>query len=169
VSGTSGGATNFDGFFDTASAGNATIINNGANVSGASGGFTTFEGFFFSNRFFGSSTADNATIINNGANISGAGGGETVFFTDFNSSNPLGASTAGNATLIAKGGTGGGQGGAILFKGFSTGGTSRIEVFGNGRLDISFHNGLRALAVGSIEGDGNVFLGANNVTVGRNI
>jgi autotransporter-associated beta strand protein len=168
VSGASGGETHFEGLFSTATAGNATITNNGGTVSGASGGLTTFEGFFDNLRFFASSTAGNATIINNGASISGAGGGETVFFTDFNSSNPLGASTAGNATLIANGGTGGGQGGAILFKGLSTGGTSRIEVFGNGKLDISFHNGLQALAVGSIEGDGNVFLGANHLIVGTN-
>ena len=114
-------------------------------VSGASGGVTSFEGFFEivgpGSTVFGSSTAGNATIINNGTSVSGAGGGETVFFTD--SSNPLGASTAGNATLIANGGTGGGQGGEILFKGFSQGGTSRIEVFGNGSLDISAH-ALRA-------------------------
>ena len=169
MSGASGGETSFVGLFSRATAGNATITNNGGTVSGASGGLTTFEGFFLNRpRVFASSTAGDATIINNGASTSGAGGGETVFFTDFNSSNPLGASTAGNATLIANGGTGGGQGGAILFKGFSQGGTSRVEVFGNGRLDISFHNGLPALAVGSIEGDGNVFLGANNLIVGTN-
>ena len=169
VSGASGGETHFESLFSTSTAGNAIITNNGGTVSGASGGLTTFEGFFNNRlRIFGSSTAGNATIINNGANVSGAGGGETVFITDFNSSNPLGASSAGNATLIANGGAGGGQGGAILFKGFSTGGTSRIEVFGNGRLDISFHDGRRALAVGSIEGDGNVFLGVNNLIVGTN-
>ena len=169
VNGASGGVTSFSGLFGTATAGDATIINNGGNVSGASGGKTSFEGFFEivspGRNFFGSSTAGNATIINNGGDVSGAGGGETVFFTDFNSSNPLGASTAGDATLIANGGTGGGQGGAILFKDFSTGGTSRIEVFGNGRLDISPHN-APGVTIGSIEGSGNVFLGGNNLTVG---
>jgi autotransporter-associated beta strand protein len=169
VNDASGGVTSFSGLFGTATAGNATIINNGGNVSGASGGKTSFEGFFEivspGRRFFGSSTAGNATIINNGGDVSGAGGGETVFFTDFNSSNPLGASTAGDATLIANGGTRGGQGGAILFKDFSTGGTSRIEVFGNGRLDISPHS-APGVTIGSIEGSGNVFLGRNNLTVG---
>ena len=43
-----------------------------------------------------------------------------------------------------------------------------MEVFDDGYLDISGHqSGLR---IGSIEGSGNVFLGANNLTVGtRNI
>src|SRR5262249_43688413 len=150
---------------NTATAGNATITNNGGTVSGASGGVTTFSGFLQLPFFFGSATAGKATIINNGANVSGADGGETMFVTDPNSSNPRGASSAGDATLIANGGTGGGQGGAVLFKGFSTGGTSRIEVFGNGALDISFHN-APGVTVGSIEGDGNVFLGSNNLTVG---
>ncbi len=79
-------------------------------------------------------------------------------------------STAGNATLIANGGTGGGLGGAIFFQDNSTGGTSRVEVFGNGNLDISFHKLLQfpGVAIGSIEGDGNVFLGANNLTMGSN-
>jgi len=67
---------------------------------------------------------------------------------------------------------GGGQGGTILFEDNSTGGTSRIEVFGNGNLDISLHNksfhDILGVTVGSIEGDGNVFLGANNLTVGSN-
>jgi autotransporter-associated beta strand protein len=42
-----------------------------------------------------------------------------------------------------------------------------VEVFGNGNLDISAHN-APGVTVGSIEGSGNVFLGANNLTVGSN-
>ena len=49
----------------------------------------------------------------------------------------------------------------------STGGTSRIEVFGNGFLDISAHN-APGVTIGSIEGDGDAFLGANDLTVGSN-
>jgi len=79
-------------------------------------------------------------------------------------------STAGSATLIANEGTNGGQGGTIVFGDKSSGGTSRIEVFGNGNLDISFmnvpHHSDRGVTVGSIEGDGNVFLGEKNLTVG---
>jgi autotransporter-associated beta strand protein len=99
---------------------------------------------------------------------SATAGDQTVFttlasnFTEFHDT-----STAGNATLIANGGTGGGIGGAILFSGDSTGGTSRVEAFGNGNLGISAHN-APGVAVGSIEGDGLISLGANNLTVGSN-
>ena len=128
-------------FLDTSSAGNGTFINNG--------GFTKFSD---------SSTAGNGSFTNNGGTVSGAGGGQTIFQQ---------TSIADSATLIANGGTGGGQGGQILFEDASTGGTSRVEVFGNGNLDISSHN-APGVAVGSIEGSGNAFLGGNNLTVGSN-
>ncbi|PYK09837.1 MAG: hypothetical protein DME65_11265 [Verrucomicrobia bacterium] len=41
-----------------------------------------------------------------------------------------------------------------------------MKVFGNGYLDISGHQG--GLSIGSIEGSGNVLLGANNLRVGTN-
>jgi hypothetical protein len=149
-----GGITFFGG---TSTAGNATITNNGGTVAGASGGLTFFGGLFG-----GTPTAGNATITNNGGTVSGFVGGGTTRF--------VGTSTADSATLIANGGTGGGQGGTILFEDQSTGGTSRIEVFGNGNLDISFmnvpHQSTRGVTVGSIEGDGNIFLGGKNLTVG---
>src|SRR6266550_1163078 len=128
-------------FLDTSSAGNGTFINNG--------GFTEFSD---------SSTAGNGSFTNNGGTVSGAGGGKTIFQQ---------TSIADSATLIANGGTGGGQGGQILFEDASTGGTSRVEVFGNGNLDISSHN-APGVALGSIEGSGNAFLGGNNLTVGSN-
>ena len=155
VSGPFQGGTEFKG---SSTAGSATIINHGGTVSGAFGGTTLFDGFE------GSPTAGSATIINDGGTVSGAFGGTTRFF--------IGTPTADSATLIANGGLGGGQGGTILFEDNSTGGTSRIEVFGNGNLDISLHNkrfhDILGVTVGSIEGDGNVFLGANNLTVGSN-
>ena len=58
-------------------------------------------------------------------------------------------------------------GGRILFFFNSSGGTARVEVFGNGSLDISPHD-APGLTIGSIEGDGKVFLGANNLSVGNN-
>jgi len=132
------------------SAGSATINNAGSAVSGARGGVTDFFG-----------TAANSTCINNGGMVSGADGGLTRF--GFNS-------TADSATLIANGGTNGGLGGTIFFADNSTGGTSRVEVFGNGNLDISFvsfpHHSNIGVTVGSIEGDGNVFLGGKKLTVG---
>ena len=42
-----------------------------------------------------------------------------------------------------------------------------MEVFGNGELDISSHI-TPSVTVGSIEGDGAVLLGGNNLTVGSN-
>ena len=58
------------------------------------------------------------------------------------------------------------DGGAIVFNGASTGGTARVEVFDNGYLDISGRQ--PGVSIGSIEGSGNVFLGANRLTVGTN-
>ncbi len=43
-----------------------------------------------------------------------------------------------------------------------------MEVFGNGSLDISSLLKVPGVTVGSIEGDGVVFLGAKNLTVGSN-
>jgi autotransporter-associated beta strand protein len=184
VSGGFGGATDFD---DSSTAANGTFINNGGAASGvtAHGGGTTYfvrtstagNGTFINNAATASGaesgvaefgilpddppSAGNGTFINNGATISGAVGGKTVFFE---------TSTAESATLIANGGTNGGEGGAIFFEENSTGGTARVEVFGNGILDLSghyFHNSL-GVTIGSIEGDGDVFLGTNNLTVGSN-
>ncbi len=185
VSGAHGGTTAFDG---SATAANGTFMNKGAIVGGAGNGFNSGSGM---TRFFATSTADNATFTNDAATVSGSGGGFTEFRNASTAGNGIftnkgatvsGAgggltyfydkSTAGNATLVANGGTGGGLGGTIFFQDKSTGGTSRVEVFGNGNLDISFHNApsqkFSGVAIGSIEGDGNVFLGANNLAVGSN-
>ncbi len=142
ASGAFGGLTSIVG----GTAANAVITNNGASISGAGGGRT----------FFFDATAGDAIITNNGAQVSGGGSGVTLFIS---------SSTAGNATLIAHGGLGGGEGGTIFFEDSSTGGTSQVEVFGNGKLDISAHD-APGVTIGSIEGDGNVFLGADNLTVG---
>jgi autotransporter-associated beta strand protein len=109
--------------------------------------------------FTNSTTAGTSTTFtNNGGIVSGATGGSTVFHD---------SSTAASATLIANSGTGGGEGGQIFFNEKSTGGTSRVELFGNGSLDISAH-AASGVTIGSIEGDGDAFLGANNLTVGSN-
>jgi hypothetical protein len=146
VAGLSGGSTTF---FETSTAGNGTFTTNGGAVSGAGGGQT---------RFFDTSTAGNGTFTTNGGAVSGAGGAFLTFFSK---------STAGNGTFIANGAVSGAFGGEIHFTGKSHGGTSRVEVFGNGSLDISGHN-APGVRIGSIEGDGIVFLGANNLTVGSN-
>jgi autotransporter-associated beta strand protein len=80
-------------------------------------------------------------------------------------------SSADDATLIANGGTNSGGGGSIYF--FSdfgrgpSGGTARLELFGNGNLDISA-DAAGQVTVGSIAGNGRVFLGANSLSVGSN-
>src|SRR5438552_113654 len=156
--------------FNGASTGDhAAISNSGAGASHGAGGQTTFNG---------SSTAANASI-HNSASLGFSEGSETIFndtstagsatitnegdldaggATIFNDS-----STADSAIIIANGGIGRG---AIIFNGASTGGTARVEVFDNGYLDITAHQS--GVAVGSIEGSGNIFLGANNLTVGTN-
>ena len=68
--------------------------------------------------------------------------------------------------LVANGGLGGGDGGRIIWSG-GDGGTPRVEVFGNGFLDFSFHP-IPSVTIGSIEGSGLVFLGGDNLTVGSN-
>ncbi|PYL05736.1 MAG: hypothetical protein DME33_15740 [Verrucomicrobia bacterium] len=76
-------------------------------------------------------------------------------------------SSAGNATLIANPGSNGGEGGRISFENLADdGGEARVELFGNGTLDIEF--GGSVVSVGSIEGDGIVFLGKKELITGSN-
>jgi autotransporter-associated beta strand protein len=142
------GRTDFQG---GAHGGTATIINHGGTAPGMLGGQTQFA----TSSALG---AENATITNNGGSAPGAFGGRTTFNG--------GSATAGNATVIANGGTNGGLGGSIDFFGSADGGTARIELFGNGLMDIS-PNGAD-VTVGSIEGNGNIFLGARTLSVGSN-
>ena len=135
-----GGQTTFNG---TSTAANASIHNVGTTDSGT-GGQTVFND---------TSTAAHATITNDGDFFAG---GTTIF---------NGSSTADSAIITANG-TDEGGGGAILFNGASTGGTARVRVFDNGYLDISGHRS--GVTIGSIEGSGNVFLGANRLRVGAN-
>jgi autotransporter-associated beta strand protein len=129
-------------FTNSATAGNSTMFtNNGTFLNGEIRAGT---------EFLDTSSAGNGTFINNGG------------FTEFSDS-----STAASAILVANGGSNGGGGGTILFADQSTVGTARIEVFGNGSLDISLHD-APGMTIDSIEGDGNVFLGGNNLTVGSN-
>ena len=132
-------------FFNSTSTDNVTIINNGATSTSTSGYCSI------------SQSADTGTFINNGGAGSGAAGGITAFIG--------GRANGANSTLIANGGTGGGSGGQITFSESSDGGMARVEVSGNGTLDISGHN-LTGITIGSLEGDGLVSLGANPLTIG---
>ena len=110
--------------------------------------------------FNNTATAGDATILAGGGSISGK-----IIFND--------SSTAGSATLFAESGFFGSNGGIILFNGASTGGTASVGIsVGNsgaavqGLLDIRGHQS--GVTVGSIAGSGDVYLGANDLTVGTN-
>ncbi len=147
VSGAAGGRVVIEANSD---AGESTIINEGSEVSGAEGGATIFQ--------IADPSAANATIIANGGVVNGAGGGLISFYN---------SSVGGDSNLIANGGSNGGAGGAIFFRDSSDGGKARVEVYGNGSLDVTLSS-QRSISVGSIEGDGLVVLAANELTVGAN-
>lgn len=136
-------------FFSESTAANANFTIGGGAANPTSGGLVEF-GY--------NSSAGAGFFTANGGTVTGGGGGKVRF---------TGSSGAGAATLIANGGSGGGAGGAIQFTYYSEGGTPRVQVFGTGSLDISAHFGRRVV-VGSVEGDGNIFLGGNRLTVGSN-
>ena len=108
-------------FSEFATAGNATITNNGASVPG---------GHAVTTKFFEEGQPGNATIINNGGIIAGAEGGATIFSV-------LGIPPF-TGTLIANGGTNGGGGGRILLQASHfDGGTGRAVVNAGASLDAS--------------------------------
>ncbi len=138
-------------FFEgNSKAGTATVTSDGGEEIGAGGGTVDF---------FENSTADNSKLIGNGSSVDGAFGSHILFF---------GTSTAGNATIVLNGGSGTGDTGAAMqLWEDSDGASARVEVFGNATLDLSLHNPA-FITLGSIEGDGSVFLGAMYLEVGFN-
>lgn len=164
-----GGMTFFNG---SSSSGNSVISNQGGEDHFAMlglnyGGMTVFDG---------ESKAGSSVITNFGAtsasspvlsalfsiiraNVGAVSfGGATVF---------KGSSGAENSTLIALGGANGLRGGSIEFRDSSVGGNAIVKIFGNGSLDISSHR-APGVGIGSLEGTGQVFLGANNLNIGIN-
>ena len=177
-------------FFDSSTAGNGTFITNGGGTNGAAGGgVTAFGGSSTAGQ---ANFTTYGTTVNDGSGggvefrFSSSAGSSTIIthgspFRDFvcpvticvEHPHPYGqlvfleTATAANATLIVHGGTDGGDGGVIVFGADSTGGTARVAVFDNGRLDISGHNDP-GVTIGSLEGSGAVFLGMNALSVGSN-
>jgi autotransporter-associated beta strand protein len=140
-----GGLTTFE---DTSSTGNAVFTSQGASVSAALGGTTHLMGL--------ATVLDGAVFISQGATVAGGAGGLTIFDNFTN---------AGSATLIATGGANGGEGGLIRFVGFPKSVAPRVEVFGNGTLDVSDVLPRSApTIIGSLEGDGIVVIGTNSGT-----
>jgi autotransporter-associated beta strand protein len=133
--------------FAKADAGSATFFNNGAASFGADGGLIKFR----------KSSAASSTIINNGGAVFGGHGARCTFHK----------SSAGSATIIANGGAGPGSGATILFSEDTSGDTARIEVFGNGNFDMSRPKAAPN-SIGSLEGNGLVFLGGGNLSIGSN-
>jgi autotransporter-associated beta strand protein len=149
VSGAVGGAI----AITTHSTGDHGIFSaNGGKVPGANGGTISVENF---------ATAEAGTFYANGTTVDGAFGGRVQFFIQ--------TPTAGAATLIATTGVGDGEGagGGILFEDDSAGAQARVEVYQNGFLDIRGHD-TPELTIGSLAGDGLVFLGGANLSVGSN-
>ena len=149
VSGAVGGAI----AITTHSTGDHGIFSaNGGKVPGANGGTISVENF---------ATAEAGTFYANGTTVDGAFGGRVQFFIQ--------TPTAGAATLIATTGVGDGEGagGGILFEDDSAGAQARIELFGNGFLDLRDHD-TPELTIGSLEGNGLVFLGGANLSIGSN-
>lgn len=103
-------------------------------------------------------TAGEATFVLEGGSVTGAGGTVMTFFNE---------GTAGKADITVHGGTNGGKGALVLFQAKSDGGTASFSLFGDGKVDFSKHApGL--VTVGSVEGDGQVVLGATALAVGSN-
>ncbi len=168
-----GGATFFT---DMATAGNAVLITTGAQGFGSQNGLLLFQGDSSAGAstitaeggghsdaaaggivsFSHNANAGTATMTSEGAKVLGAFGGEIAF---------SGNSTAAQATLIATGSSG--IGGFIAFFGNSSGGNCRLELLDLGGLEMDFHH-PPGVTVGSIEGNGSVFLGPNVLTVGSN-
>ena len=142
--------------------GNFGIVYFNDQSNAASGNFT-LQGGNFTNRLGGeafcssTSTLDHASFTVNG----GGNGAKGGLLSLANSAN------AAQSNLIANGGTTGGGGGIISLNDDSLGGTARVQVSGNGELDISGHN-LPGVTIGAIGGNGLIFLGANSLTVGSN-
>jgi autotransporter-associated beta strand protein len=136
-------------FFGQSTAGAATFVINGGAANPSQGGLVAFSN---------NSDAGNATLTAKGGTVSG-GLGARVRFEN--------VSSAITSTLTATAGLNGGGGGRIQFTDHSRGGEARVEVLGNGSLDISEMNS-NGVAIGSLEGDGIVILGSKNLRVGSN-
>src|SRR5262249_4101192 len=175
---TGGGEIDFTG---SSTADHATIICNGGEADGASGsviyffeGSTAGSGNFTVNGgsgtnsfcafvFWPASRIWEANFTINGGTAPNAGGGGVRF---------VGEPGAYDATLIANGGTNGGLGGTIYFAGQFEARRSEVEIYGNGALDISGQSpgpfGHPGARIGSLTGDGLVFMGGVPFEVGRN-
>lgn len=119
--------------------------------------------------FTGTASAGKNVVITAFGSSDGGEGGRLFFFNN---------SSAGKATLIALGGAAPSgsfppfgtfflPGGGIYLENNSQADQASIILRGNGFLDISLHSPGNVF-IGSLSGDGTVFLGSNNLNVGGN-
>lgn len=142
-------------FRESSSAGSSAINNFGTDVMGGGGGAV---------KFWDNATAGSSTITNYGGTMEGAGGGNVSFWDD---------ASAGTSTLIALGGTDGGGGGVIEFIGNADASQATIRMYGNSTLEVSdawdYYAPPRTgtIQVGSLEGEGTVYIGQRTLSVGN--
>jgi autotransporter-associated beta strand protein len=149
---TSKGAISFQ---EDSTAAEATLIINPASVAGAVGGSLGFSS--------GASAGDSTITVNGGAVTGEIAEGLLTFSSSAKDAN----ASAANATIVATGGSNGGKGGEVKFLRNGLGGTCRIELLGNSQLDMA-PDRTRDLTIGSLEGQGTVFLGGHGVIIGSN-
>ncbi|MDQ3200038.1 MAG: autotransporter-associated beta strand repeat-containing protein [Verrucomicrobiota bacterium] len=140
------GGVNFD---TSATAAQSHVVVDGAAVAGAAGNEIIISD---------SATGGSATFVVNGGAATGAEGATMNFHEE---------STAGAASITINPGTNGGAAGSLFFFERADGGTASIALLGGSQMDI----GKRAdpgVTIGSLAGDGPVFLGAKNLTIGSN-
>jgi autotransporter-associated beta strand protein len=157
-------------FHNTSTAGNATINNSGTvtfNDTSTAGSATITSNNSLMT-FLNASTAGTAAITNNnGSDLNfqntSTAGNATITNNNFSYVEFGNSSTAGSATII--------NNNALNFFNNSTGGNARIVNNAGGIADFSAStgpNGDGKLSAGSIEGAGNFYLGADQLTVGGN-
>jgi len=163
-------------FSDNATAGQSYLNIFPQSLPGASAGAAVF---------MGNSNAGTASVSALGANVAGLAAATVIFQDSANAAagslsagNGFGKNRAGGqiifqdnasaaqAVMLAEPGQNGGQAGSFYFNGDSSGGTALLFLLGDSVLDISGHNSP-GVSLGDLSGDGRIFLGANNLTIGE--
>ena len=140
-----GSAVYLEGF---SNAGEGTFTAVGGSTIGEHGGYIQLDN---------QATADHATFVIGGGLGAGLDSGILVF---------LQTATAANANITANGGVDGSLGGLVVFADKSKGGKASITLNGNSELDISDRN--TGVTIGSLAGQGTIYLGSNTLTIGSN-
>jgi len=142
-------------FNDASSAGDGTYTCKGGRTDNGSGAAVYL---------FDDATAGTSTFKLEGGVIPGARGAHMTF----------GGASLGTATIVVQGGVAGSQETAVEVSGDAKGAGARLKLFGNGNLYIGAHD-LPGFTLGSVEGDGRIFLGfagsqkGRTLTVGNNL